>query len=374
MLILRLTSILCIALFFSGCEDSRSNNQNLNISIKVENLSKENQNTYSKIQENDKSKLKELIQKVEDGDLEATKILGFLYLQGKFIKRNIEKGMQYIKMSADEGDKEAALMLYKLLISPRFNKDEHKSEARKYADIAEITNNTSNKSKKNGKSLQDVIKENPWPELPWPDERLIAFGSGVAINGIGYFVTNRHVVDGCGKVLVRYNGMFAKSSSVILGQDADVAIIKVQYKTPAFVNIIPNKPELGDRIFVGGYPLVTRLGSELKITDGLISGTDQKTPSFVQISASISSGNSGGPVVNENNSLIGIATEGITPGQSNNVLRGHGINFATHSGIITTFLKNNNVSFDTNIKKETYNSKQIAESLKLTSSIILCFN
>jgi len=371
MLLIKFFTILYIAIIIVGCDDARSNKQNLNISIKIENLSKENQYIYSKIQENDKSKLKELIQKDENNDLEASKVLGFLYLQGKFIKRNIDKGIHHLKRSADVGDKEAALMLYKLFISPKFKDDD---EAKKYADIAGSPSNDTNRSKKTIKTAAEKIRENPWPELPWPDDRLIASGSGVAINENGYFVTNRHVVDGCGKVLVRYNGMFAKSTSVILGQDADVAIVKVQYKTPAFVNIIPNKPELGDRIFVGGYPLVTRLGSELKITDGLISGTDQKRPSFVQISASISSGNSGGPVVNENNSLIGIATGGISPGQSNDVLRGHGINFATHSVVITTFLKNNNVDFDTNVKKETYTSKQIAESLKLTSSIILCFN
>jgi hypothetical protein len=73
MLLSKLFSILCIAIIIVGCDDSRSNKQNLNISIKFENLSKENQNIYSKIKENDKSKLKELIQKVEDNDLEASK-------------------------------------------------------------------------------------------------------------------------------------------------------------------------------------------------------------------------------------------------------------------------------------------------------------
>ena len=52
MLLSKLISILCIVLIIAGCDDSRSNNQNLNISIKAENLSKENQNIYSKIQEN----------------------------------------------------------------------------------------------------------------------------------------------------------------------------------------------------------------------------------------------------------------------------------------------------------------------------------
>ena len=212
MLLSKFVSILCISLIIAGCDDSRSNNQNLNISIKIENLSKENQNIYSKIQENDKSKLKELIQKAEDNDLEASKVLGFLYLQGKFIKRNIDKGIHHIKRSADDGDKESALILYKLFISPKF-KDDHKEEARKYADIAGITSNDLNKGKRTIKSTADLIRENPWPELPWPDERLIASGSGVAVNDNGYFVTNRHVVEGCGKVLVRYNGMFAKSFS-----------------------------------------------------------------------------------------------------------------------------------------------------------------
>ncbi len=87
MLTIRLIVAILLTLFIAGCDNPRPNNQNLNLSIKVENLNKETQLIYSKIQENDKSKLKELIQKVENDDLEATKVLGFLYLQGKSITR-----------------------------------------------------------------------------------------------------------------------------------------------------------------------------------------------------------------------------------------------------------------------------------------------
>lgn len=364
---IRLSAAILLILFIAGCDNPRSNNQNLNLSIKVENLSNETQIIYSKIQENDKLKLKELIQKVENDDLEATKVLGFLYLQGKSITRNINKGLQLLEKSADAGDKEAASILYKIYATSKF-KDDYK--AKKYGGIA-----TTDKEK----DVSEQLIKYRWPDYSLSQEekkRVSSTGSGVAINGDGYFLTNRHVVDGCTMVYVKYNGMTTKGISIILGQDADIAIIKVNYKTPAFINLLQNKPELGEKIFVGGYPITFLLGEDLKITDGLISGADSHVhPNLVQISASISSGNSGGPVVNENNKLIGIATMGIASSKRNDpLLLGHGINFATHSGAIGSFLSKNNVSFQTNTKNSPQSSKNIAESLKLNSSIVICIN
>lgn len=370
-------STLTLFVFLNGCDNSHSINDNQNISIKSENLNNEVRSIYTKIQINDKLKINELVQKSNDGDKDASKVLGFLFIQGKFISRNIEKGIQELKKSADSDDKEAISILCKV-VSVKKYKDEYSEEFEKYCIKNIVRSKITNKEPSNidaeNAKLSIKIKNNSWPEYNWKNNKPSGGGSAVAVNSEGYFITNRHVVEGCREIVIIYNKMTASAESVIMGQNADIAIIKVKYKTPAYINLISEKPDLGEKIFVGGYPVWYLVGPEIKITDGLISGIDSKENNFIQISASISSGNSGGPVVNENSTLIGIATGGVASGKSEGNLIGYGINFATHSGVISSFLKQNHVNFENNQNNYIYSSKQIAEKLKLTSAMVGCYN
>ena len=118
--------------------------------------------------------------------------------------------------------------------------------------------------------------------------------------------------------------------------------------------------------------MVSQLGADLKITDGLISGAQPKDATLIQISASVSSGNSGGPVVDEKNRLMGIATMGMISGRASDGVRGHGINFATHSEVIVEFLSRNGITFDRKITGEEYSSKELADFMKLSTGLIIC--
>lgn len=142
-------------------------------------------------------------------------------------------------------------------------------------------------------------------------------GSGFAVTSDGVIATNHHVIDGARKIKVRgVNGDLNKSYNanvIIEDKDNDLALIKIN--DPNFTNLglIPftisgKLIDVGNSIFVLGYPLITTMGSEIKLTNGIISSKAgfQDDISSYQISAPIQPGNSGGPLFDQKGSLVGI--------------------------------------------------------------------
>ena len=68
--------------------------------------------------------------------------------------------------------------------------------------------------------------------------------------------------------------------------------------------------DVGEDVFVLGYPLTSTMGEEIKLTTGVVSSKTgyQGDVSIYQISAPIQPGNSGGPLFDENGDVIGIVS------------------------------------------------------------------
>lgn len=141
-------------------------------------------------------------------------------------------------------------------------------------------------------------------------------GTGFALNG-KYVITNHHVVDGARTLLVRgVRGDFTKTyNAVVVATDAmhDMAIIRIEdSQFPGFGEIPytlkQGLSEVGEDIFVLGYPLLSSMGDEIKLTTGVISSRSgiQGDVSAYQISAPIQPGNSGGPLFDANGDVAGI--------------------------------------------------------------------
>ena len=69
-----------------------------------------------------------------------------------------------------------------------------------------------------------------------------------------------------------------------------------------------NQAEVGDDVFVLGYPLTQTMGDEIKLTNGIVSSRTgfQGDVSLYQMSAPIQPGNSGGPMFNSKGNVVGI--------------------------------------------------------------------
>jgi len=100
--------------------------------------------------------------------------------------------------------------------------------------------------------------------------------------------------------------------------DKDLLILKIKGKKFPAVKIGNSKSlNVGQRVYAIGSPM----GLENSISEGIISGLrsyDELRRSFIQITASISPGSSGGAVVNDKGELIGISTLTFKQGQNLN--------------------------------------------------------
>lgn len=141
-------------------------------------------------------------------------------------------------------------------------------------------------------------------------------GTGFALNK-GYIATNYHVVENAKSIKVQgIRGSFnAEYNATVICTDKfnDLAIIKINDSRFNGFGTIPYRvktsiSEVGEDVFVLGYPLTTTMGDEIKLTTGVISSKTgfQGDVSLYQISAPIQPGNSGGPVFDGNGNLIGI--------------------------------------------------------------------
>ncbi len=143
-------------------------------------------------------------------------------------------------------------------------------------------------------------------------------GTGFALKD-GYIVTNYHVIDGAKSITVNgINGNFnTLYHAVVVGADKvnDLALLKISDSSFTSFGSIPysisaTTSEVGEDIYVLGYPLTATMGDEIKLTTGVISSKSgfQGDVALYQISAPIQPGNSGGPLFDNSGNLIGIVT------------------------------------------------------------------
>ncbi|MEY3071587.1 MAG: hypothetical protein RL473_1694 [Actinomycetota bacterium] len=143
-----------------------------------------------------------------------------------------------------------------------------------------------------------------------------ATGTGVVITSDGDILTNDHVVDGANKVSVLFVGDTEPTLATVLAVDVgnDLALIHVDKTglTPA-VFADPDSIDIGDEVVAVGFAL--DLDGGPTVTSGIVSALNRTIVSgdgaldgLIQTDTAISSGNSGGPLVNTRGQVIGINT------------------------------------------------------------------
>lgn len=141
-------------------------------------------------------------------------------------------------------------------------------------------------------------------------------GTGFAIAD-GFIATNYHVISGAKRISIRgIDGDMDKSykgTVVAKDKEHDLSIIKIVDKDFETMGTIPysigkTSVEVGENIFVLGYPIVDTMGDEVKLTEGIISSSSgyKGDDSMYQISAAVQPGNSGGPLFNDKGVIIGV--------------------------------------------------------------------
>ncbi|MCC0684118.1 trypsin-like peptidase domain-containing protein [Clostridioides sp. ZZV15-6383] len=157
-------------------------------------------------------------------------------------------------------------------------------------------------------------------------------GSGVVINNEGYILTNLHVVNDGYSFLVRFENddkVYTSYQIIKYHSDYDLAVIKVDRKCKPIPVKVSKKPVRGQKIVAIGSPL----GLFNTVSDGIISAfRDFETVQMIQFTAPISSGSSGGALLDMFGNLLGLISAGYDDGQN--------LNLAVESNLVKMFANN----------------------------------
>ncbi|GAB4131171.1 MAG: hypothetical protein OHK0045_21440 [Raineya sp.] len=151
------------------------------------------------------------------------------------------------------------------------------------------------------------------------------FGTGFFVRSSGIGVSNYHVfAPGYSWEIKLKNGEKYEVINIIEeNQELDYIIFQTSATQVPYLPIASQAPRKGQDIFVIGNPQ----GFEFSVTKGIVSGLRDYSSGYasdgdkhIQIDAPISSGNSGGPVLNMKGEVVGIATMVVNP-QANNIVQ-----------------------------------------------------
>ncbi len=138
-----------------------------------------------------------------------------------------------------------------------------------------------------------------------------AYGSGTVIDKSGYILTSNHIVEEVQSATVTFADRRQFEGSIVArDKDKDLALLKVAGNGAPFATVIlgdSNTVEVGEELVAIGYPL--GLEGDATASRGILSAFRMGNGiRYVQTDASVSPGNSGGPLVDLTGEMIGIVT------------------------------------------------------------------
>jgi tetratricopeptide (TPR) repeat protein len=147
-----------------------------------------------------------------------------------------------------------------------------------------------------------------------------SLGTGFFISKQGILVTNYHVLFGKFNAEIKTAGGENYPIKTIVAQNQTTDLLKVRVDIPAerirWLEVSEEPPAIAQHVVVVGSPM----GLELSVSDGIVSSVREipGAGTFYQISAPISPGSSGSPVVDMKGKVVGVATFQFIQGQNLN--------------------------------------------------------
>jgi S1-C subfamily serine protease/tetratricopeptide (TPR) repeat protein len=216
------------------------------------------------------------------------------------------------------------------------------------------------------------------PLVSTPSSKLASTGSGFLVNSEGNILTNEHVIDGCSSIQIRSNNGHHRAIVVASDQTNDLAIIQSEVG-----GLVPlpfrDGPGIraGDGIILVGFPYSGILTSSPNVSIGAVSalagiGDDTR---FLQISAPVQPGNSGGPLLDSSGDVVGVvvatmnalAVLKITGSVPQNV------NFAIKGSLAREFLDARRISYVTALPAAKMDTADVGEKGSRSTVLIECY-
>lgn len=156
----------------------------------------------------------------------------------------------------------------------------------------------------------------------------ISAGTGFVVANGDYILTNNHVIDGSTVIQVQTYSNEVYTAQVV-GTDpvADLAVLSISGSLESFELADSDSVSIGQKAIAIGNPL----GLSFTVTEGIVSALDREGPNglaaYIQTDVTLNPGNSGGPLVDKDGRVIGMANfkvggaEGLGFALESNMLR-----------------------------------------------------
>jgi S1-C subfamily serine protease len=217
------------------------------------------------------------------------------------------------------------------------------------------------------------------PAAPEKPPKLVNVnGTGFVISTSGHILTNNHVIKGCvGDVHGNLTGEPATNLRLVSQDETnDLALLQASgtFKEPA--NLRAAAIRSGDAIIAIGYPFHGLLTSDFTVTTGIVnslSGILNDTR-FLQISAQVEPGNSGGPLLDMSGNVVGVVAEKLNAIKFAKVTGDipQNVNFAIKTGAVRDFLDNSVVPYQSAEPTAEQKTAEIAKHARAYTMLISC--
>lgn len=204
-------------------------------------------------------------------------------------------------------------------------------------------------------------------------------GSGFVVSSKGHILTNAHVVEGCSEINARLPLQGPRKTSVVaVDSQNDLALLDSGVVSTQIATFRANAGvRSGDNVVAVGYPFSSVLASEPKVSTGIVAAMAgiNNDVRYLQISAPVQPGNSGGPLFDAGGHVIGIVTSRLNDVK---MLEATGnlpqnVNFAIKADFAKIFLESNRVEFESSRTDQPLSAAEINDKARGYTVYIECF-
>jgi TPR repeat protein len=236
----------------------------------------------------------------DQGDALAQTHLGMMYYKGVGVPKDTLECLAWLNIAAAAGDDKTIALrdAAERELGPGATLS---AQQRSKQILKEI------EAKKRGSG--SPTRQGSTAETPPPAEPPNSSGSGAVISTEGHILTAAHVVAGAKRVTVTTKDGTKDAVILRLDEANDLAVLRITVGPIAPLPIAPSRlMRLGQVVATIGFPNIQIQGFSPKVTRGEISSLNGigDDPRAWQISVPVQTGNSGGPLLDENGNLVGV--------------------------------------------------------------------
>ena len=171
-------------------------------------------------------------------------------------------------------------------------------------------------------SIVKIISNNAKIDIKIPyktDYQGQSIGTGFFFDKKGHILTAAHVIEHSAEIWINmpsYGKKIFKANIISVYPDFDIAVIKIiNFKNKEYLSLgNSDEVKLRDDVYVIGYP---NNPDYPIITSGTISGS---RTNYIQTDTPVNSGNSGGPLLNKNNKVVGVTSAVIRNSENSSLI------------------------------------------------------